>query len=399
MALLGFGLLSIPGEAQNQAGFMYGKVITQSNNYEGPLRWGAEEVCWTDYFNASKRAKGIKNCVPEPKKEETSWFDFDWDIHSIWKDKVVQVHQFNCQFGDIKELKVTGNSTARLRFKDGKELDVLGDGYNDLGGNIVVLDKELGLTTIDWDRVEKVEFMPSPKKHPVRFGEPIYGTVETLRKEKLTGFVQWDHDERFAADKLDGYTADGKIAIAFAEIVSIEKRGNGCGVVLQSGKDLNVTGTNDVNPGNRGVMVTVPGKGMVDVPWFSFRKVTFTQKDEAGPSYETFETPRPLTGKVSVFNEGELGGKLVYDLDESLDLETLEGSDNGLSYTIPFRNIRSIKPKNDSYSLIELKNGETLFLGGSNDVSTGNSGMAVFVKGKKEPVYVPWSKIDEVRFE
>src|ERR1044071_1360192 len=42
--------------AQSNEGFMYGKVTTRSNTYEGQLRWGNEEAFWTDYFNAAKRS-------------------------------------------------------------------------------------------------------------------------------------------------------------------------------------------------------------------------------------------------------------------------------------------------------------------------------------------------------
>lgn len=386
--------------AQQNAGFMYGKVFTHNNTYEGPLRWGPEEACWTDYFNASKKDQGLyKKWVPNSSKEEDGILDLNWDIHSIWKDKDISIKQFNCQFGDLKQLKVLGSTKAKLQFKNGAELEVLGEGYNDIGTTIQVLDKELGLTSLDWDRVDRVEFMACPKKMTAKLGDPLYGTVETNRKERLTGYIQWDHDERFGSDKLDGYSPDGKVSVSFSEILAIEKKGNSSVVTLNSGRELSMSGSNDVASGHRGIFVVTPGKGMVDVPWSCFKRLTLSAKNEAGPSYETFENPKPLSGKVLTFNEEEYSGRLVYDMDESLDFETLEGNDNGLSYTIPFRNIKTIRPKNDSYCFVELKNGETLFLGGSNDVSDGNSGIVIFQKTKKEPTYVPWSKVDQIRFE
>src|SRR5882757_5176462 len=35
--------------------FLYGRItMTDSKVYEGPIRWGKEEVYWNDIFNASK---------------------------------------------------------------------------------------------------------------------------------------------------------------------------------------------------------------------------------------------------------------------------------------------------------------------------------------------------------
>ena len=90
---------------------------------------------------------------------------------------------------------------------------------------------------------------------------------------------------------------------------------------------------------------------------------------------------------------------MIFDLDESLDLESLEGEDNDIKYTIPFRNIKSIRPKNADYSQVELKNGETLLLGDSRDVSSNNDGVIVMIKGKKEPIHVRWKTIEQITFD
>jgi len=384
-------------EAQNTAGFIYGKVETQSNTYEGPIRWGKEEVYWQDYFNASKRENPYRNDCCGQTNDNSSWLDFNWDLQSIWEDRNT-VHQFNCQFGDLKQLKVKGSNT-RLQFKNGWEINVVGPGYNDLEDDIQIIDKELGLLTLNWNNVNKVDFMQGPKKNAQKFGEPIFGIVETYRKERYSGFILWDHDERISTDKIDGSTKDGKVSISFSEITKIEKNGSGCQVTLKSGRELYVFGSNDVNPENRGITVLVQGVGMVDVPWSSFKKLNLTPKDESGPGYDAFAVPKNLSGKVFQFEGKELEGKLVYDFDETLDLETLEGTDNGIHYTIPFRNIKSIQPKNNVFSLVELKNGERLLLEGGNDVSEGNGGVLVFLKGAKNPVHVKRRKIDQIIFD
>src|ERR1044071_8986094 len=43
-----------PSVAQDEH-FLYGRItMTDSKVYEGPIRWGKEEVYWNDIFNASK---------------------------------------------------------------------------------------------------------------------------------------------------------------------------------------------------------------------------------------------------------------------------------------------------------------------------------------------------------
>lgn len=385
--------------AQSNEGFMYGKVKTRSSNYEGQIRWGNEEAFWTDYFNAAKRASNhYHGIVEQEKKKHQQDEDFDWDILSIWADKTT-THQFNCQFGDIRQIEITGRSSATIQFKNRLTIQINGTTYNDVGSKIQVLDKELGLTTLEWDRIEVIEFMPFPKNVTARLGDPLFGTVETERREKFTGYIQWDHDERLTTDKLDGDAKDGDVSMPFSSVVSIEKNGRGSQVAMKSGREIYLTGSNDVDDSNRGVIVIVPGKGMIDIPWEEFKKVTFTPAQTSGPSYDSFVMPRQLSGKVLLFDDRVISGKLIYDIDETFDVETLEGNDNGLKYTIPFRNIKSIKPKNEDYTFVELRNGETLLLGDGRDVNAANDGILVFENGKKDPTHVRWRRVEQIIFD
>ncbi len=389
------------GKAQTQssAGFLYGKVYTASNTYEGQIRWGNEEVFWSDFFNASKKSSGsYKKLASVEKKEESSWMDFDWDILSIWENQST-LHQFSCQFGDIKTLEILNKNNVRLHFKNQLQIEVNGDGYNDIGTKVQVLDKELGWTSLNWDKITKVEFGPAPKGSVHLALSVLYGTVETNRKEKFTGYIQWDHDERVSTDKLDGESNDGKVSTAFSEITSIEKKGSGSDVVFKSGRKLYLTGTNDVNDDNKGIVVIQPGRGMIDIPWSAFKKVSFEPITDSGQAYESFNAPKQLSGTVYSYDADAVSGKMIFDLDESLDIESLEGEDNRIKYTILFRNIKSIKPKNSDYSMIELKNGETLLLGDSRDVSSSNDGVLVMIKGKKEPVHIRWKTIEQIIFD
>ncbi len=403
-------LLSTSGLVAQDSGFIYGKLTTiDGNTYEGPLRWGKEEAFWTDMFNASKeRNENVDHLSRENRRRLeryyerrnddwgdriTRWFDSNWRHSRRDRD---YVHQFSCQFGELKSLRMSGRNWVDVELQNGDRFEVNGSGYNDIGSDIKIMDDELGEVEIRWSRIDKIEFMQTPNKLDNKFGEPLYGTVETYGGT-FTGYIQWDHDERVDTDKLDGDTYDGDLSIPFGKIHSIEREGSRSQVVLKSGRDFEMRGSNDVDPGNRGIIVTTEKYGRVDIPWREFKRVTF---EEGGPKMKTygqFKSQNELTGTVRTANGDTFKGKIVYDLDEGYDYEVLQGKEDDIEYIIPFRLIKSVSPKNYDYSNVTLKSGERLTLGEGQDVSDRNTGLLVF-EGKNDPVYVLWNDVDEVTF-
>ncbi|MEQ9426014.1 MAG: hypothetical protein RJQ09_16430 [Cyclobacteriaceae bacterium] len=389
--------------AQNDEGFIYGKITTIDDEiYEGPMRWGKEEVYWTDMFNAGKRenenidylSRDERDILRDHKRRSRShWgglnFDWSWD----WDDDFT--HQLSIQFGELKALYVTGRERLDVELQGGMIYEITGNGYNDIGAKIRILDNELGELEMRWSRIDKIEFMPTPSKLNQKFGEPLYGTVET-RNGSFTGFVQWDHDERVSTDKLDGDTRDGDMSIEFGRLKSIERDGNGCEIELQSGRTMFLRGSNDVDYDNRGVIVTTD-YGRIDIEWREFLKVTFQKAPGSGPSYASFSDQKELTGSVMTRGGKTLKGKIVYDLDEAYDFEVLQGDFEDMEYIIPFRNISKITPRGYDESIVELKNGQTLRLEDGIDVSEENNGILVF-QDKNNPIYVEWQDVDEVTF-
>jgi hypothetical protein len=392
-----FFAVALEAKAQSHEGFIYGKVYTENTTYTGPIRWGNEEVFWTDIFNASKAGDQFKKLVPQKDKEDDSWLNIDWSFGSIWENKII-AHQFGTQFGNIAEMTMLRDSKVSLKLKNGREYILSGQGYNDIGSKIQVVDSELGVIGVNWEKIRKIEFLPTPQKLDAIFGAPLYGTVEGTRHEKFTGFIIWDNDERLGVDKLDGDSEDGNVSLRFSDINKIEKHGSGCQVTLRSGRQISLHNSNDVNDSNRGVLVVVPELGVVKYKWEAFRSVTFSTGNNSGPSFESFAKPNQLSGIVSSLDGEEYSGQIVYDIDEMFDIEILEGIENDIEYGVIFKNIRKIIPKNEDYSSITLRNGQSLLLGNGQDVSNRNGGVLIFEKGKKEPRYVSWRKINEITF-
>lgn len=392
----------LPASAQslNSQGFIYGKVYTRDNTYVGQIRWGKEEAFWNDLFNASKTS--IKIDRNNRNSKDDSWFSVDdWSLSSIWDNKRGSSgHQFVTQFGNIAQItKSRDSDIVYLLLKDGNELKLDGSGTNDVGTTVRVLDAELGQVNIKWSRIAKIEFLSTPQNLTENFGRPIYGTVETLRKGKFTGYIQWDRDERLGKDKLDGSTRDGEVSIYFDQLRSIYSKQNGSEIELLSGRKMFVYGSNDVNKGNRGIIVTVEGIGKIEIPWRAFRGVEFQDSKMSGESYNSYGKPKKLSGKVFTFDNEEISGSFMYDLDETWDFEMIEGHDDELEYKVPIKNIKSIKPKNYAYSQVTFRNGESVLLGKGRDVTDSNDGLLILERGQREARHVRWRDIAEISFE
>jgi len=210
--------------------------------------------------------------------------------------------------------------------------------------------------------------------------------------------IQWDHDERLSYEKLDG-EADGRdLSIPFAKITNIRPLRSGSEVTLKSGRKFVLSGTNDVNYKNKGIYVTHPDFGRVDIPWSYVEQVDFDEKPWSGPSFDDFKKPKQLSGKVTMLDGRKVSGYIVFDLDEIWDFEILDGNSNKITYQTPFSSIKSITPKNYNYSWVVLRNGEKVLLGDRRDVTDENSGLLIFDSRESEATRVDWELIEQIVF-
>lgn len=394
-------------------GFIYGKVYTIDDKvYEGPIRWGKEEVYWVDLFNAGKEKNENLRYLSSRERErlderQHSWGNWDGGYWRNWfgdwdrndRDSRDYTHQFSCQFGEIKSLTPSGKKYVDLEMQNGNKITVTGEGYNDVGLEIRIMDPEMGELDMSWGRIKIIEFMKTPNSLPNKFGKPLYGTVEAFG-EKFTGYIQWDHDERLSTDKLDGDSDDGNISIELGKIKSIEHRGGRSQVFLKSGRELRMDGSNDVDRGNRGIIIMNKDLVAVDVPWDEFDKVTFDDNIPAAlTSYEQFGKQRSLTGTVVTQDGRTLVGKIVYDLDEEYDYELLQGKKGDYEFITPFRNIKKLEPLSEHRCSLEFASGQRITLDDAQDVSERNQGLLVFASAKGDPSYVRWEDVKSIEFK
>lgn len=396
------GSTTLLAQGQSNQMFIYGKVtMLDGDTYQGQIRWGKEEAFWFDVFNSSKPENNNLRYLDDDQlkdlnEQENSRWSNRWNSKFVrsWSDNN-HTHAFSCQFGELVKLELRSKSRVRVTFKDGSQQEFKG-GSNDIGANIQVHDADLGRIKLDWDRIDQVEFMPTPPNFESRFGEPIYGTVYSDGGE-FTGYLQWDHDERTTTDQLDGDTRDGDLSIDFGNIRSITNEGRGSDVEFKSGKQLFLFGSNDVDDDNRGIIVNIPGQGRVDIPWEEFDKMVIADElPNTSLGYTDFNNSARISGTVQTKGGQDFKGKIVFDLDEELQLEILNGSSRDVEYLIPFADIKEIRSEDDDSSTIILRNGNKVTLEDSVDVSDRNDGALIFQGNSNNPDYIPWWDIRSI---
>ena len=265
---------------------------------------------------------------------------------------------------------------------------------------IVITTKPGTTTELRWTRVKQVRFSAGAGAGSGLEAQRLHGTVELEDGTKLSGFIVWDSDERLTDEILDGNEGRTEHEIPFADIESIERLSRGSKVRLRDGKELVLTGTNDVDSGHRGVAVIVPGMGTGEIDWDDVGKVTFDSAP-ASRKYAEFDGGRRLRGTVKTILGLSFTGEIVWDRDEKFTWEALDGENDHVDWAIPFENIVAIKRIDDIGVELRLVGDKVLELYGSNDVDASNRGIVISsrVGQTTTETNIEWESLVSVEFE
>jgi len=391
--------------AANNAGFIHGTVTTNGGkSYTGVMRWGTEEAFWDDVFHSSKvelpyadRAEErAASGDDEGRDRDERWWQVFGRRINITFDRSSGSRVFAARFGDIERIEVSARNGAKVTMRSGETLEVRGYA-NDVGATITVWDRSLGEIELPWKKIDTIEFSATPADAEVP-GYRLRGVVKTDSGE-FEGYVQWDKQECLSIDKLDGDTDDGRLSVAMGNIRIIERRSRkSARIVLKDGREEVLDGTNDVNSSNRGILVEDARYGRVEIPWDSFNLVEFFDEGDSGPGYRDYKTPKRLRATVTDRDGEKHRGQLVFDLDETMSWEMLDGSSFDIKYSIPFDRVKSIEPHSSSSAVVVLKGGEEIRLEDSQDVSSKNDGLLVLNK-TDDGTYIHWSEVKRIELE
>jgi hypothetical protein len=379
-----------------QRGRICGVIHTRDGDtFEGPIRWDKNEAFWDDILNAIKERKGRHDGRRREKHVEIFGISINWD-------QDIEESKGSCgiEFGHISSLERHSRNRAVLLLKSGERVTFYG--YStDVGSGvreIVINDLEEGEIVLEWDDLDEVEFKECEKAG--RQERRLYGQVETRHGETFKGFICWDVDELFQSDILDGEEKGRTRKIPFGKIEAIERQTrNSAWVYLKNGDQTKLSGTNDVDSGNRGILVTDPHFGWVTIEWEDFDRCDFLEGGEDYlKTYDEFDGGYPLYGIVYDEDGESYEGYIRWDDDETESWELLDGEYRGLDVDVEFGQIESIERRSSNAAEVTLKNGSSFKLEDSNDVNDENRGIFITTKDGKE-IELDWYDFEKVVFK
>jgi hypothetical protein len=349
-------------------GRLYGRVTTRGGEeLAGFIRWDRNEGSWDDLLDANK--DGPRGST-----------------------------QSGIRFGHVQRIDVIGRSRADLLLRSG-EATRMESRSTDLGSGLraLVVEDAAGSTVeLAWNDLARVEFEGAPADLTPPDAR-LHGTLTLRDGRTFTGSIAWDTDEIYTSDVLDGDDEDGRRQkIPFASIASISRNGSGSAqIVLHTGRQMILRGSNDVDSSIRGITVSDPTLGQVKVDWDGFEEVSFhAPAPDAEPML--FDGGRRIRGTVVTRSGEELTGDVRWDDDERFTWEMLNGDAAGVEYQVEFGRIARITRHGRGVS-VELLDGRMLELTGSNDVDPSNRG--VLVETERGIIRIDWSDFVELRLE
>ena len=207
-----------------------------------------------------------------------------WDVDEIFHSDILDGEEGGIEreirFGDVASIARNSSGSARVTLQDGEELVLRGTNDVDSSNNgISISDPALGQIKVDWNEFEEVRFH-EPESHTGRGafdgGHRLYGTVTTLEGDELAGYVLWDNDEAYSWEMLNGENDDVEFHVEFGQMESVKHRSHrGATVTLLDGRTLQLSDSNDVSDGNRGIVVTDEDGEATLVSWENFEEVRF----------------------------------------------------------------------------------------------------------------------------
>lgn len=391
LSLLLVVLLASPLYAQQRPGQIFGKITMRSGDeYTGRIIWGYGE-----------------------KEHETIWnhtFDATYDFYDHYPEVYDRQRErgrnrfrasrseFCVFFGNIAVLERDRNG-AIIQLKDGRRFEV---SSGDCGETITVIDTDMVKIRVVWRDMETVEFMDEPAdytRNSLINVYPLFGAVTTNANLTLTGFVLWDNDESLSNHILNGNERRERREIPFGRIRSITPLGRRSSEIeLWTGRKIVLSGTNDVNSDNRGLIIADKNYGIAEIEWRDIETVVF-ERNVAGMRYSDFKAGKPLYGTLTDDRGEEHTGFIRWDDDENITTDFLNGEYNNVTMKLEFSNIAEIRRRSRNSAVAVLKNGQELLLRKSNDINYRNRGIVV-LKNSDDPdgQLFEWDEFEKVVF-
>ena len=200
-----------------------------------------------------------------------------WDVDEIYSSDILDGNEDGerreVPFGAIASIERQSSWASLVTLRDGRRMVL--EGTNDVDASISgisVSDPALGQVKLDWDEFERVRFHGTDDEARVEAfdgGSRLHGTVLTVSGDELSGDIVWDGDEAFTWEMLNGELDDVDFSVEFGKIASIARLRDGAAVTLNDGRVFELSDSNDVDDGNRGIVISTDGREY-EVEWNDF---------------------------------------------------------------------------------------------------------------------------------
>jgi len=279
--------MELRGSATDLGSGMRALIVEQANGRRVEMDWG--DVDYVDFYPAPEGVEPTNyrmygTMTTDSGMEFTGYVT--WDVDEIYSDDILdgddRGYDREIPFGQIERIERYSSRSALVTLADGSE--VVLDGSNDVDSSnsgISVSDPMLGQVKVSWNEFEAVTFHPA-ENHAgwgtFDGGTPLNGTVVMANGEELSGRLIWDQDEAFSWEMLNGHEAGVEFHVEFGNIAKVERnRRSTATVTLVDGRTFELGGSNDVDTGNKGVVVETGDESRL-VSWNDIREVRFAKR-------------------------------------------------------------------------------------------------------------------------
>jgi hypothetical protein len=247
--------------------------------------------------------------------------------------------------------------------------------------------------------------LPAPANAAADNRGRIYGTIETTSGKTYTGILRWDDEEAFWDDHFNGSKRDEpatgdlpdrhrrrrhtitvfgleipggwedgwaqrQLIVRFGDLAEIRPRGDDrAELVFKNGERLRIEGGSNDFGAEIAVIDQVLGE--VSVDWDRIESIRFA----ATPANAEADGQR-LRAKVHT-TVGDFSGWLAWDSQESTTIDKLDGEGDDGDVSIRMGKIKAIERRSRRSARVELTDGRTLDLSGTNDVDSSIRGIMV----------------------
>jgi len=203
-----------------------------------------------------------------------------WDVDEIYSTDVLDGdadgHRMRIPFGEIASIERHSVWGSKVTLHNGETMIL--EGTNDVDASISgisISDAALGQVKLQWDDFDNVRFHGTEAESAFAHfdgGRPIEGTVVTRSGASYTGQLIWDRDEAYTWEMLNGEINDVEFQVEFSNIDQIVRTNRGSLITLKDGRTFELSNSNDVDRGNRGILIHTDGREF-EVEWNDFAEL------------------------------------------------------------------------------------------------------------------------------